>query len=94
MTAIVRETPWRQIGAWGGALALLAGALLAFTYYQARHPGFASVAAAECAREYARARTAADTAAADGHRPLTLRGQNPAAMTCGGLRVTGELPRR
>jgi hypothetical protein len=44
-----------------------------------------------CLAEYARARTAADTAAVDAHRPNTGRSPTNVAVTCGALRTTGQL---
>jgi hypothetical protein len=43
-------------------------------------------AAQICRGDYGRARTAADTSAVDGRRPIISRGQASTALTCGAMR--------
>jgi hypothetical protein len=93
-----RRARWRSPGravvrAYAVALGVVLAASAAFSYfYPFGRPGPSErawrAAATECQRRYAGARTAGDTAAADGYQPPTAGADRPPPM-CHALRVAG-----
>ena len=72
-------------------IVMLVYALIAWTFEQARRPGFLSLGVEECRAEYRHALTSADSARVDARIPATGGQKGWTAQTCGLLRRSGSL---